>query len=236
MDAPHEHGGQEERRGVEEEDDLHARRAHEQGPEGRAEEEGQALDRAGRAVGGGELLGAAGERRHPRHLGRAEDAADEGEHRRHDEDDGIRRVGDERDRRDGGEHGPHEVAADEDELAREPVREGCPDGRDDRHQEVAHRHPDADEARPADPVRPHDDRRGVRPVADHRPGEGELDAPQRRVAEDGSQRGPRVADGSTHHTAGGGVLVSLDSHLGSLHLQDGALTPVTIPGRVTGCP
>ena len=147
------------------------------------------------------------------------------EHRRDDEDDGGRRVDDQRDPRHGGEQRPDQVAPDQHRLAREPVGEGRTDGRHDRHEHVAHGHPDADEAGAAHPVRPHDDGGRVGPVADHRRGQGGLDAPQGGVAEDRSQGRPGVAEGAPDQPGWRDVRICVDSHNGSLHRRGAALIP-----------
>ena len=72
-------------------------------------------------------------------------------------------------------------------------------------------------ARAADAVGPHDDGGGVGPVADHRPGEGELDAAEGRVDEDRSQGGPRVTKGAADPAGWGDVRFCLDAHQDTLH-------------------
>ena len=226
VDAPHEHRGQQEGGGVEEEDDLRrswsaTSSAPRAGPRKKArlsivlEAPLAAVSSSGRRVSDGIQAICAGRNTQPM---RRED-------RRDHDDDGGRRVDEERDPGHGGEQRPDQVAADEHRLAREPVGEGRPDGGDDRHEHVAHGHPDADEARAAHAVGPDHDRGGVGPVADHRRGQGGLDAPQGGVAEDRSQGRPRVAEGATDQPGWRDVRICVDSHNGSLHRRGAALIP-----------
>ena len=69
-------------------------------------------------------------------------------------------------------------------------------------------------------VRPHDDGGRVGPVADHRPGEGQLDPAEGRVDEDRSQGGPRVTKGAADPPGWGDVRFCVYSHQDTLHRGD----------------
>ena len=139
------------------------------------------------------------------------------------------------DRGDRHEAGAHEVGADEDRLAGEAVGERRAQRGGDGHEEEADRAPDADELDPAGPVGPHDDGGGVRPVADHRAGEGELDPAQRRVDEHRPQGGPRLE----HRGTDGARLcqrLALHRHVGTLRRRSTALLSGTLPPGCQPCP
>ena len=186
----------EERRGVEHDHDRDAEAGDQEAADGRAEEEGQALDRARRAVGGRELLGLC-----CTSLGiRAATAGRNG-------------CG-----HDGGERGEHE---DGDRRGVGPDQAGHREGRWRpwirsvltmislrgrrstrveangvtsvmRIRRTVPQMPTARDA--AHLVGPDDDGRGVGPVADRRPGEGQVQPAQAGVGEHGGQRRPGLPD------------------------------------------
>ena len=192
-----------ERDGVECQHEFDVRDGQEQSSDRRPDEESDALDRRGNDVGAREFLRVRRQAREQGGLGGPEGLARACRRERQRVHRQRRPV-----ERDQGHHSEHEggsddIGADHHQLLRILVGERGEQGPGEGHREVAHDAEQPDRGRATFAIHPDRDRSAVRPIADHRTAERQVDPAQIPVLEDVAERRSRLPQllGDRRHPA-----------------------------------